>query len=758
MENLMNFKKLYASLAWLIFALFFGLFSVAHAQTDNDPQNLKALSRSYQDKFAFQKTQALARAEALGLPIRKDMGHGRVKELMRFRDGFPVYYSTRNREGAGLINTDKVWPQGGADLDLTGEGMIIGVWDAGKTLASHQEFQGRVTQMDDASVLDDHATHVAGTIAASGVKYDARGMSYNAQLNVFDWDNDLGEMAGAAAGGLLTSNHSYGESRGWEYDEEEEEWFWYGDVRVSETEDYLFGFYYEETHDFDELAYNAQHYLIVRAAGNDRDGDHDGGHYYYDFDEEGFVYSYDYRQPNGAKGGYDTIPADATGKNVLTVGAVDIWKEMSEFSNWGPTDDGRVKPDIVAKGVEVYSTLADDDYSYDSWDGTSMAAPMVTGSIGLLLQHQNDLYGQDKPFLSSTMKNLVIHGADDSISKSPGPDYRFGWGLMDTLRSAGIMGRDVRAGGGLHIYELTLEDSQELSTPVIAKGSVPLRASIVWTDPPGTPPEPSLNPTDLMLINDLDLRVFDSLGNPVKPYFLDPEDPSSPALTGDNFRDNVEMVHIESPVSNETYTIKVSHKGELEGGSQLFSLIVTGNLYSHTLYPGWNLMAVPVLLASGQPEHVFGSDLDNVESLWVWESPGWKVSLPSMDPDQAALYIKSKGFGSLEGLETGQGFWTNSKNQFQLAFPGEYPDYAIPQVASGWNLMGITQDEQQTIVQIVDDLDQDVDSLWKWSTKTKSWQVSLPGDDDGGAAYAGSKGFGLMQKVGPGEGFWVNVD
>lgn len=58
---------------------------------------------------------------------------------------------------------------------------------------------------------------------------------------------------------------------------------------------------------------------------------------------------------------------------------------MSSFSSWGPTDDGRIKPDIVADGVSVFSTTATHDSSYGYKSGTSMATPNAAGSL-LLLQ------------------------------------------------------------------------------------------------------------------------------------------------------------------------------------------------------------------------------------------------------------------------------------------------------------------------------------------------------------------------------------
>ena len=60
---------------------------------------------------------------------------------------------------------------------------------------------------------------------------------------------------------------------------------------------------------------------------------------------------------------------------------------MTDFSCWGPTTDGRIKPDIVAGGVDVYSTYYDEEdasNTYESHEGTSMACPAATGAAVLL--------------------------------------------------------------------------------------------------------------------------------------------------------------------------------------------------------------------------------------------------------------------------------------------------------------------------------------------------------------------------------------
>lgn len=260
---------------------------------------------------------------------------------------------------------------------------------------------------------------------------------------------------------------------------------------------------------------------------------------------------------------------------------------MSSFSGWGPTDDGRIKPDVVAKGVDVYSSYwhspapTVNNY-YASSNGTSMSSPMVTGSIGILLHHQNNL-NPGTPMKAATMKGLIIHTANRSVFSLSGPDYRFGWGLMDTEKAANLM--TLNETTNFNIQELSLANNEVKNIYVQAIGNEPLRATIVWTDVPGTVPPFSLDPSNLILVNDLDMRITNGNLDEFFPYILNPASPSSAANTGDNYRDNVEMIHIASPGTNEIFTINISHKGTLyNSSSQAFSLIISGgNAYNPTL-------------------------------------------------------------------------------------------------------------------------------------------------------------------------------
>ena len=498
--------------------------------------------------------------------------------------GRPVYYIINNIIAARTLSTDDVWPGGSAGYSLTGSGIdFLGVWDAGGVLTSHQEFDGRVVQIDSPSGTHYHSTHVAGTMVAQGQDADAIGMAYQASLDAYDWDYDESEIAAAAAAGLLVSSHSYGYVTGWWYGNytQGEDWYWWGDVDISETEDWVFGFYHDITAEWDDITYNAPYLTVCKSAGNDRNdyGPGGDGHWYWDPDTEDWEWSTAIRDYDGGNDGYDCISYVGLAKNILTVGAVgdipggytqpsDV--DMSSFSSWGMTDDGRIKPDIVANGISLYSTYNSGDDQYASFSGTSMSTPNVSGSVGLLVQHYQNTHSSATP-RSSTMKAVVIHTADEAGSND-GPDYEFGWGLMNTTNAADVIAQDET--DDYVIIEDVLSNGETETYSYASSGAEPVRVTVAWTDPAGTPPSPSLNPTTPMLVNDLDVRLEWNGTTTYYPWILDPSDPGDAATTGDNTRDNTEQIHLESPTAG-AYTVEVTHKGTL-ASDQYYSIVVSG--------------------------------------------------------------------------------------------------------------------------------------------------------------------------------------
>jgi hypothetical protein len=551
-----------------------------------NPVDLAKLSSELLRESAENRAEARAAAEAGGWPVTGARRGGGSFALEGFEYGLPFYYTTFNLESAVTTRTDSVQHYIGG-----GAGFTIGLWDGDAPRLTHQELAPRVTWADvKTAIADDHATHVAGTMIGLGVRPEAKGMAPEATIKAFQWDDDLSEMAAEAGRGLLVSNHSYGYVRGWT---DLGEWYWFGDSTISETEDYLFGFYSSTSRAMDELLAAAPNFLPIFSAGNDRnDGVAPGTpHYYWDVRTSSWRRSVKVRDNDGAPDGYDCLPnGPAVSKNALTIGAVHPVSsytgpesvEMSSFSSWGPTDDGRIKPDLCGDGWAVYSSVATSDTSYDVYYGTSMAAPNVCGSLGLLQDYYRDTH--HAPMKAATLKALAIHTAREA-GAAPGPDYGFGWGLLDAYAAYREITADLDERKGL-IDEYTLHDGVPIELYYQCDGTASeLKVTIAWTDPPGTCPAPAVDPPDLMLVNDLDLSL-EKDGSTFEPWVLDPANPMNPAAPGNNIRDNVEQVEIADPEAG-TYVVRIDHKGSLAGGGQDFSIVVSGAVRTRT----WNVYA-----------------------------------------------------------------------------------------------------------------------------------------------------------------------
>ena len=104
-----------------------------------------------------------------------------------------------NADAADSVSSDELWPGGTSGLDLDGIGVTLHQWDGGEVRLTHLELLGAVTWADNtAPGQSDHSTHVAGTLVAAGLDPAARGMSYGATLDAYDFSDDNAEMTTAA--------------------------------------------------------------------------------------------------------------------------------------------------------------------------------------------------------------------------------------------------------------------------------------------------------------------------------------------------------------------------------------------------------------------------------------------------------------------------------------------------------------------------------------------------------------------------------
>lgn len=462
-----------------------------------------------------------------------------VQTPNRFIGNIPIFFTNNNAGSAITMGATALYPGGELGLSVSGAGMTAGVWDGSGVRDQHNELIGKVTLSDNAVGYSSHATHVTGTIIAMGSSSTRRGIAYSGMAKTYDWHSDIPEMNTFGQAGYLVSNHSYG-------------------YNTETLPMWIFGAYDGGAASIDNVANAYPYYQIVVAAGNDRNDPN--------------LDQIDYKE------GYDMLTGYGVSKNALTVAAVNQVLEysgpssvvMSAFSNYGPTDDGRIKPDIAAKGVNVSSCGNIGNAQYQSLSGTSMAAPGVTGGILLLQNHYNNL---NQAFMrASTVRGLICHSAKEA-GANVGPDYEFGWGLLDVAKAATVIsGKNTTS----ILEENTLTSNQTFTKTFAISTPQDVMATICWTDP--TASQTGNGQEDIRtakLKNNLDIKIIKD-GVEFFPWKLDVENPTAAATrTSDNNVDNIEKIQIDGAQPG-VYTIQVTHKGSLTGGSQVFSLIASG--------------------------------------------------------------------------------------------------------------------------------------------------------------------------------------
>ena len=116
---------------------------------------------------------------------------------------------------------------------------------------------------------------------------------------------------------------------------------------------------------------------------------------------------------------YIIAPADAD--SVLAVGAVDANGDLAYFSSHGPTSDGRIKPEICARGVSTWACSSYDMTGYNNYNGTSLSTPLVAGAAALIIQSHPEWSAME-------VRNAIMMTA----SQNDEPDNDFGYGILDT--------------------------------------------------------------------------------------------------------------------------------------------------------------------------------------------------------------------------------------------------------------------------------------------------------------------------------------
>ncbi len=449
---------------------------------------------------------------------------------------------------------------------ITGRSVTVDITDTGVD-GTHSAFNGRTEKYTSLIPTQPrwsdpigHGTHVAGIVLGDG--------SYRANEDNYYHENLDGTFVGIAPGAYMVAQSLYGPNETFTY-RNLTKWSVQNGAQISQNSwgtwsSSLWGNYTIVSRDYDNSSRDAdwttpgnQSLLVVFAAGN-------AGIY-----------------------GNNTLSTTAVAKNVISVGATGNGKNVTgEGEVWlhsskGWTDDGRIKPDLVAPGDDVTSTWGIDDngasgslpaeagaHSYITYSGTSMAAPVVSGSAALVMDHLISKEGLDEPS-PAVVKSILVASADH-LSSSQWPSREQGWGRVNVSRAI-VETRD----NNMEFVDQTTKfnsigASQSYKYDVQAGN--PLRVSLVWTD------LPSHVYSGKMLVNDLDLEVESPSGQVYKGNVFG----GGQSITGGSADDtnNVEMVYIEAPETGEwKVTVRSSQLPPVwNGGNQDFALSVVGNV------------------------------------------------------------------------------------------------------------------------------------------------------------------------------------
>lgn len=389
--------------------------------------------------------------------------------------------------------------------NLTGNGVRIGIWDGGQ-VGPHNDFAGRLTIVENVA-SDNHATHVAGTMAGAGLLDPvARGMAPQAQVYSYDFNGAVStEVASAITTySIVMTQNSWGSGDGF--------------VNCTTRDPYT-----SNSRSQDINIQNNPHLMHVHSSGNSQ---------------------------SVCSGGWGTTTGKAA-KNTLVVANVTSSELLSSSSSCGPVQDGRLKPEISGLGTDVYSTTPQNTYT-GGYSGTSMATPGISGTIAQLYQRYRQLNSNSNP-ISSLLKALVCNNAKDL--GNAGPDFRFGYGRINGLQALRAL-EDNR-----FVINSVSNSATNSTTITIPSGAGRLKVMLCWVDPAAAT---NANPA---LVNNLNLFVLDPTAAAINPWVLDPALPGNAAVRGIDSRNNIEQVTIDNPAAG-TYTIAVNGVSVASGPQQ----------------------------------------------------------------------------------------------------------------------------------------------------------------------------------------------
>ena len=459
-------------------------------------------------------------------------------------------------------------------LNYRGDGFRVMMQDDGY-IGPHIDFKGRTDQSNCSQCSDspdaNHGDHVGGTIMGAGnLDPYARGMADGVELLVYNSSNaNYSLVPDLYEDGVYITSKSYSNGCNAGY------------TNLARTLD-------QQVREHPSL-------IHVFSAGNSGADDCDYG---------------------AGPGWGNVTGGHKAGKNVIAVGNLSNTHVLATSSSRGPAADGRIKPDICGVGVNVYSTIYNNQYA--SFTGTSMSCPGVAGTITQLYDAYADLNGGEIPH-AGLMKGIILNTADDL--GNPGPDFKHGWGSINGRRAFEVISDNT------FIHDSVEHAEQKTHTINVPAGLKKLKVMVYWTDYEAS------TSASLALVNDINTKLTAPDASEYDPWVLD-HTPNATNLDADAVRgednlNNMEQITIDDPGSGE-YTLTVNGFNIPEGPQEY-----------HLIYYFENEDIVVTYPAGGE-----GLDPTSSE-LIRWDAPeGTESFTISFSEDDGATWTSIGDVGS----------------------------------------------------------------------------------------------------------------
>ena len=415
-----------------------------------------------------------------------------------------------------------------------------------------------------------------------------------------------------------------------------------------------------------------------------------------------FLHDYDdflvlFAAGNEGSQGSQSIAPPATAKNVLTVGASTTGRpgtaasgQIASFSSIGPTADGRIKPDIVAPGVQICSARALEAQNPAGWscssarhpdgstplymsaDGTSASTPVVAGAALLARQFLRQELGITAPH-SALIKAVLINGARD-LGTANIPNMDEGWGQLDLEESLypydGIIAKSI-----FHDTSQTLTAGHSYVYTYALDGSYGLDVTLVWNDEAGSS---SASQSSARLVNDLDLVVTAPDGTVYNGNDF-ANGLSSTGGSKDSLN-NVERVRLDSAPTGD-WSITISHAG---GGSQGYALVLSavGN-------------ANPMSDLAVFDGSVWASQVTPLENDYVLLRMAWVNQAPAPTGDYEVL---------VEDVSAGVDLWSGTRSGLDGGLSDSF-SFQHRFVTTGVHTIRLTLDTSNNVTEMNDEVD-----------------------------------------------------